>query len=385
MNVQFDFSEEQEMMRGEARRLLVAKSPTSVMRAVLESERSHDASLWKTVSENGWTGIAIPESDGGAGAGYLELCVLAEELGRALAPIPFSSSIYLAAEALLLGDDAELRSIWLPRMASGEVIGTLALSEGAGFPAFHRMSMRAAGSGDAVKLHGVKTPVLDGMAANVAVVAAQGERGVGLYWVELEQPGVDRRAEPGIDDSRPLARIAFSGATARRIGHSNAAMLETLLNRAAVLFAFEQLGGAQAALDMAVDYAKQRYAFGRPIGGFQAIKHKLADLYAGLELTRSNCFYAAWALSTNDASLAEAAACARLSATKSYFDCAKENIQVHGGMGFTWEVDGHLHYRRARLLGSAIGGQGYWREALVRTLEAADISAIASQPEAQAA
>jgi acyl-CoA dehydrogenase len=383
--VQFDFSEEQEMMRGEARRLLAAKSPTTAMRAVLESDSTHDVALWNSVAENGWTGIAIPEKHGGAGAGYLELCLLAEELGRALAPIPFSSSIYLAAEALLLSSDDVLCSAWLPRLARGEVIGTFALSEGVGFPSFHRMSTRATGTGDDVRLNGVKTPVLDGMAADVAIVAAHGERGVGLYCVELNQSGVDRRAEAGIDDSRPLARIAFSGAKAQRIGQSNIATLETLLNRAAVLFAFEQLGGAQAALDMAVDYAKQRFAFGRPIGGFQAIKHKLADLYAGLELTRSNCFYAAWALSTNDASLAEAAACARLSATKSYFDCAKENIQVHGGMGFTWEVDGHLHYRRARLLGSAIGGQGYWREALVRTLEAADTKAVAGQPETQAA
>jgi len=370
--VQFDFSEEQEMMRNEARRLLVAKSPTTAMRAVLESDISYDVELWKTVSENGWTGIAIPEQFGGAGAGYLELCVLAEEVGRALAPIPFSSSVYLASEALLISGDQELCSEWLPRLASGEVIGTLALSEGIGFPSFKLLSARADESGLDARLSGVKTPVFDGMAADVCVVVAHGSDGLGLYWVELNQPEVERGVEPSIDESRPLARIAFNGAKARRIQRSSAITLEILLNRAAILMAFEQLGGAQAALDMAVDYAKNRFAFGRPIGGFQAVKHKLADLYASLELTRSNCFFAAYTLSSNDPSLAEAAACARLSASKSYFDCAKENIQVHGGMGFTWEVDGHLHYRRARLLGSAIGGQGYWREALVRTLEAAE-------------
>lgn len=383
--MQFEFSDEQEMMRSEARRLLAAKSPTTAMRAILESDSTHDVALWNAVSENGWTGIAVPEKFGGAGAGYLELCVLAEELGRSLAPIPFSSSVYLATEALLLGGDEELCKQWLPRLASGDVIGTLALSEGTGFPSFRLLSTRAEVVDGDVRLNGTKAPVLDGMAANVAVVAAQGVEGLGLYWVELDQPGVERSPEAGIDDSRPLARISFSGARAKRIGKSDQAMLETLLNRAAILFAFEQLGGAQAALDMAVDYAKQRYAFGRPIGGFQAIKHKLADLYASLELTRSNCFFSAYTLSSNDPQLGEAAACARLSATKSYFDCAKENIQVHGGMGFTWEVDGHLHYRRARLLGSSIGGQGYWREALVRTLEAAEKETLANPSNSRAA
>jgi alkylation response protein AidB-like acyl-CoA dehydrogenase len=367
--VQFDFSEEQEMMRGEARRFLAGKCPSRVVRDILESERAHDAALWRAVADNGWAGIAIPEAHGGVGAGYLELCVLAEELGRVLAPIPFSSSIYLAAEALLLAGDESMKAQWLPRLAAGDAIGTLALSEGPGFPSFSRLACRADGKGEAVTLSGVKTPVLDGLAATVAVVAAHGTDGLGLYWVDLDQPGVARSPEPGIDDSRPLARLAFDGAAARRIGTSDAATLEALLSRAAVLFAFEQLGGAQAALDMGVAYARQRYAFGRPIGSFQAIKHRLADLYAQLELARSNCFFAAWALSTGDALLGEAAACARLAATQSFFDCAKETIQVHGGMGFTWELDGHLYYRRARLLAAAIGGQSYWREALVRTLE----------------
>ncbi len=382
----FDFSEDQEVMRGEARRFLADKCPPRAVRDVLERpDVSHDAGLWQAIAANGWTGIAIPEAYGGVGAGYLELCVLAEELGRALAPVPFSSSIYLAAEALLIAGDEAIKSEWLPRLADGSAIGTLALSEGPGFPAFAQMRTRAAGSGEEVRLTGVKTAVLDGTAATAAVVAAQGADGVGLYWVALDQPGVTRTAEPGIDDSRKLARIALDGAAARRIGASDAATLETLLDRAAVLFAFEALGGANAALDMGVAYAKQRYAFGRAIGSFQAIKHRLADCYGALELARSNCFFAAWALSTGDAELPQAAACARLSTAHAYFECAKENIQVHGGMGFTWEVDAHLHYRRARLVRSAIGNRAWWQDRLVRALERAEADAAGAAPVAKVA
>jgi acyl-CoA dehydrogenase len=368
--VKFEFSDEQELMRAEARRFLTDKCPSRSVRDVLEQpDLVYDHGLWQAIAANGWTGIAIPEAYGGVGAGYLELCVLAEELGRALAPVPFSSSVYLATEALLLAGDEAIKAEWLPRLADGSAIGTLALSEGPGFPAWSKIETRASEAGETVRLTGAKAPVLDGMAATVAVVIARNDAGIGLYWVELDQPGITRTAEPGIDDSRKLARFVFDGAVARRIGTSDASTLEMLFDRAAVLFAFEALGGASAALDMGVAYAKQRYAFGRAIGSFQAIKHKLADLYAGLELTRSNCFFAAWALSTGDATLSEAAACARLATSQTYFDCAKENIQVHGGMGFTWEIDAHLHYRRARLLGGAIGSRSWWQEALVRALE----------------
>jgi acyl-CoA dehydrogenase len=379
--VKFEFSDDQELMRGEARRFLADKCPSRVVRDVLESpDLAQDKGLWQAITANGWTGIAIPEAYGGVGAGYLELCVLAEELGRALAPVPFSSSIYLAAEALLLAGNEAIKVEWLPRLADGSAIGTLALSEGPGFPSWSKIETRASGAGETVRLTGVKAPVLDGMAATAAVVAARNEDGIGLYWVELDQPGVARTFESGIDDSRKLARLVLDGATGRRIGASDAATLETLLDRAAVLFAFEALGGASAALDMGVAYAKQRYAFGRAIGSFQAIKHNLADLYAGLELARSNCFFAAWSLSTGDATLAEAAACARLAASQTYFDCAKENIQVHGGMGFTWEVDAHLHYRRARLLGGAIGSRAWWQEALLRALERGFAQDVAVAP-----
>jgi len=372
-------------MRHEARRFLQKECTSAVVRSVLESDQPFHAPLWTSIAAMGWTGVAIPEEYGGLGAGYLELCVIAEELGRALAPAPFSSSVYLAAETLLqAGSDAQKRA-WLPKLASGEAIGALCLAEGAGASDWSKCAARAEAKAGGVVVTGVKCPVADGMAAHIAIVPAMGADGLGLYLVKLDQPGVERTLAPSFDESRPQARIVFSSASAERIGASDAAVLHEVVHRAAILYSFEQLGGAEACLAMAVAYAKQRYAFGRAIGSFQAIKHKLADLYAELELARSNCYYGAWALSTSDATLAEAAACARLGVSRAYFNCAKECIQVHGGIGFTWDLDAHLHYRRSKVLGSVIGGQTRWREILIQNLERRNsVSNPSKAPEAEA-
>lgn len=366
--MQFDFSEDQELMRDEARKLLARESTSSRVRAVLESDQAFDRDLWALLADQGWQGIAVSEQQGGAGAGYLELCVLAEELGRALAPVPYSSSVFVVAEALKMATQDDVVTGWLARLASGEAIGCFAIAEGGGGGHWASLKTAAEGADDGCTVTGEKPIVIDGMAAQIALVAAQSGGEAGLYLVELDQDRVRRGAVAGIDESRPLASLSLERARAHRLDGVGQVEIDRLLDRAATLMAFEQLGGAAAALEMGVEYAKQRYAFGRQIGSFQAIKHKLADLYAELELTRSNCFMAAWALSSDDASLPEAAASARLSASKLYFVCAKENIQVHGGMGFTWELDGHLHYRRARLLSAALGGSTFWRERLIKSL-----------------
>lgn len=375
----FDFSEDQLMLKEQANRFLREQSLPQVAREILESDDPYDTTLWQSIIELGWLGVAIPEQYGGLGAGYLELCILAEELGRALAPVPFSSSIYLAAEALLLGGDEKQRAEYLPRLASGVNIGTLALAEGVGTQPWGQLQTTASGGASGgesgVRINGIKTPVADGMAADIAIVTAQGEQGLGLYLVDLQQAAVQRELQPSVDESRPQATLRFTDAEAEKLGGSTAETLDLLLDRAAVLFAFEQLGGAQACIDMGRDYVVGRYAFGRPIGSFQAIKHKLATMYGEYELARSNCFYAAWALAENPAlaenhpELAKAAAAARLNSSKAYFYCAKENIQVHGGIGFTWEYDAHLHYRRAKLLSLIIGGERRWEERLLSALE----------------
>jgi alkylation response protein AidB-like acyl-CoA dehydrogenase len=368
--VNFDFSPDQKALRDQARKFLGEHASSVRVRRILDTDEPYDRDLWRGVAEMGWTGTAIPEAYGGAGFGYLELCVIAEELGRSVAPIPFSSTVYLVAEALLLaGNEAQKRK-WLPRIASGEVVGCLALAEGAGAPTPRTVRTRAAGG----RISGTKAPVADGDVADIAIVAARvdGAADLSLFLVDLAGSGVARATLPTVDPTRSHARLTFDGAAGEPLGHpgGGVVLLDRIFDRAAVLVAFEQVGGAQAALDMAREYALGRFAFGRPIASFQAIKHKLVDMYVGVELARSNAYYAAWALSTDAVELPVAAATARVSATEAYFHAAKENIQTHGGMGFTWEFDCHLHYRRAKLIGLGLGSARRWKDLLITRLEA---------------
>jgi len=364
----FDFSPDQKALRDQARKFLSEQASSTRVRRILDTATPYDAELWRGMAEMGWTGTAIPESYGGAGFGYLELCVLAEELGRSVAPAPFSSTIYLAAEALLLAGSEAQKRRWLPPIAAGEAIGCLALAEGPQAPTPDSLTTRAENG----VLNGTKAPVVDGDVADFAVVAARDGRAASLFLVDLRGAGVSRTPLETVDPTRSVASITFANTPAEPLGEPGAGwpLLERVLDRAAVLVAFEQVGGGQAALDMAREYAVGRFAFGRPIASFQAIKHKLADMYVAVELARSNAFYAAWALSTDAPELPVAAAAARVSASEAYFHAAKENIQTHGGMGFTWEFDCHLHYRRAKLLGLMLGGVPRWKDLLITRIEA---------------
>ena len=365
----FDFSPDQKSLREQARKFLSEHSSSIRVRRILEGAAPYDAELWRGMGEMGWMGTAIPEAHGGAGFGHLELCVIAEELGRSLAPTPFASTIYLAAEALLLaGSDAQKKR-WLPRIAQGLAIGCLALAEGPHVATAANLATRADGG----RLTGTKVPVADGDVADFAIaVARDGAGAVGCYLVDLAAPGVARAAVATVDPTRSHARITLDSVPAEALGAPGQgwALVERLLDRAAVLVAFEQVGGAQAALEMAREYALGRFAFGRQIASFQAIKHKLADMYVGVELARSNTYYGAWALNTDAPELPVAAAAARVAATEAYYQAAKENIQIHGGMGFTWEFDCHLHYRRAKLIGLMLGSARRWKDLLVTRLEA---------------
>jgi alkylation response protein AidB-like acyl-CoA dehydrogenase len=364
----FDFSDEQKQMRDEARKFLAEKCPPKAVRAVLDGKVPYDKDLWKGLAEMGFLGVAIPEKFGGAGAGHLELCVIAEEMGRALAPVPFSSTVYLAAEALVIaGSDAQKQK-WLPKIASGEAIGTLALFEGKGNPSPKAIKLAASGG----TLNGVKKPVPDGAIADFAIVAARTgssgrESDISLFIVDLGDGGIEIKGLTNVDLTRGQAEITFTNAKAEPLGANGEGwgVLTQVLDRAAVLLAFEQVGGADRALEMGRDYALDRIAFGRPIGSFQAVKHMLADMYVSATLARSNCYYGAWALSTNAGELPEAAAAARISATQAFQHCAKNNIQVHGGMGFTWEFDCHMYYRRANATALGLGSLSYWEDALI--------------------
>ncbi|MEG9861978.1 MAG: acyl-CoA dehydrogenase family protein [Parvularculales bacterium] len=368
----FDFSDDQKLLKDQARKFLTDNCPLTEVRDVLENDKPHAEKIWKGIAEMGFCGAAIPEQYGGLGLGALELCVVAEELGRALAPIPFSSSIYLFAESLKLAGSESQNQMWLPKIASGESIGTLAMAEGVNTPGPN--TIRAEFSGGT--LSGIKLPVPDAEASDVAVVlcrtGGQGERALSLVLVDLSSKGITRRSVKTLDASRSYGEINFDKVPAELLGVEGEGWshVQRVLDGAAVLFAFEQVGGAEAALEMAKSYALERYAFGRLIGSYQAIKHKLADMYVRNELARSNAYYGAMMLNTDGAELPIAAAAARVAASEAFCYAAQENVQTHGGIGFTWEGDCQFFYRRSRLLALALGSETQWKEKLVRHLEA---------------
>jgi alkylation response protein AidB-like acyl-CoA dehydrogenase len=375
--MEFEFSAEQQQLKDQVRRFLVDRCDRDAVRAVLEGEQPFDRPLWKAMGELGYLGASIPEAYGGLGAGYLEACVIAEELGRAVAPVPFGSSIALAAEFLLMAGTEAQKQKYLPRVASGEAIGTLALVEGTGRVTPASIAASVVRAGEHHSLTGCKTAVADGDIADFAVVAARDASQVSassprisLFLVDLQQAGVKRSPLATIDPTRSHAQLDFDKAMAEPLGEPGAGMaiIEQVFDRAAILTAFEQLGGADRALEMARDYALERFAFGRPIGSLQAIKHMLADMYVSATLARSNCYYGAWALSTDAPELSTAAATARVSATQAYQHCSRNNIQVHGGMGFTWQFDCHLYYRRSNLLAVSLGPLSGWEDRLIKRL-----------------
>jgi|TARA_B100002003_G_scaffold69848_1_gene65107 acyl-CoA dehydrogenase len=364
----FDFSDQEKLIRDQTGRFLGDNCKSEEVRRVLEGNDSYARELWSGLANMGLMATAIPEAYGGVGGGYLGLCVIAEQLGAHLAPVPMSSSIYLAAEAITLYGDESQKETWLPKLATGETIGTLAAVETVQEMTPESINVES----DGKTISGTKLIVPDGGIADIAVVLARSTDGLSMFIVDLNEGAVSRTNVDTVDPSKNSASITFNGAPAELLGEAGNgwSMLQDIYDRAAVLFAFEQIGGAQKVLDMAVDYAKQRFAFGRPIGSFQGLKHMMADMYVALKLAESNCFYAAWALANNAADLSTAAATARVSATQAFQLCSRDNIQVHGGMGFTWEVDCHLFYRRSNYLTLVLGGLSVWENRLIESLSA---------------
>ena len=363
----FDFSDDQKLLKEQVRKFLADKCPIKVVRRVLDGNESFADEVWKGLVDLGVPGVGIPEEYGGLGLSPLELCVVAEEIGRAAAPVPFDTSVVLATEALkLAGSDAQKKK-WLPLLASGEAIGTLATAEGPQTPRPSNVRTLFGGG----RLNGRKVPVADGEAATFAIVLANTGGGIALSLVDCLQKAVTKKRVETIDPARKHCELTFNDATAELLGGEGEGwrLLERLYDAAAIYFAFAQVGGAEAAMWMARDYALQRQAFGRAIGSYQAIKHKLADCYVKLELARSNAYYGAMMLTDGGADLPLAAAAARIAATEAYDFASKENIQTHGGIGFTWEADTQFHFRRARLLALSIGGPMAWKDKLVTRLE----------------
>ncbi|NOX52187.1 MAG: acyl-CoA/acyl-ACP dehydrogenase [Gammaproteobacteria bacterium] len=365
----FEFGEDQNLIRDQARGFLNDNCPPEVVRRVLDGDELYAEDLWKKIAEMGWTATVIPEEYGGLGLSYLELVVIAEELGRACAPVPFSSSVYLATEALLAAGSQQQKETWLPKLAAGECIGTLAYAEGAGQTCAAGLAVSVTDG----KISGSKVVVADAQIADMMIVVASsaGGDGASMYLVAMDQSGVSCEAVKTIDPSRNHANVTFDGATAQLLGNEGEgwAGLERILDRAAVMIAWEQLGGSDACLEMAINYAMGRYAFGRSIASYQAIKHKLADMYVKNTLARSNAYYGAWALNSDADELPLAAATARVGSTQAFYYASKENIQTHGGMGFTWEFDCQFYYRRSKVLAVVIGSEGQWQEKLIQATD----------------
>jgi alkylation response protein AidB-like acyl-CoA dehydrogenase len=361
----FDFSPEQKQFREQLRRLLDKADGPGQARSILEKQsENYSSSIWQGLAELGVQAAAIPEKHAGLGLGPLELCVAAEEIGRALAPIPFLSSIGICAEAIRLFGSAQQQEKWLPGLAAGATIGTWGFAEDNRTGVANRTRLTSG------RLFGTKVPVFDGMVAAVMLVIVRDESGALVCALcDLTQPGVTREPAQTLDPTRPAALIRFEGAPAEILPRATDAAWQQLRQRAAVLLAFEQVGSAEAALEMACTYALDRSAFGRKIGSFQAIKHKLVDMYAKIELARCHCYYGAWAISTDAPETPLAAAGARCSATDALDYAAQENIQIHGGIGVTWESDCQLFYRRARLNALMLGSRYEWQDQLIAALQ----------------
>lgn len=349
----FDLSDEQKMLAEQARGLLAERTPYDHLRKLIDGGAEWDEALWRELGAMGFLGANIPEAHGGLGMTELDLGVISQELGRANAAVPFFSSIVLAADAIRLAGSAAQQAEWLPKLASGEVVACFASAEGPG-PVLGQGAVLAQG-----KLTGTKQPVADAGIASLAVVQV----GDGLALVRLDQPGVTRTRLDSFDQLRAHYRIDFAGAEAEAMPGQG--VLPTLLDRAAVQAAFEAVGGSEACLQMGLGYVKDRQMFGRPLASYQAIKHKLADVAVAIELAKSNAYFGGWAAEASPADLPAAAAAARLTAIKAFELAARENLQVHGGIGYTFEANCHFYYRRERMLAVIVGNRGYWANRLL--------------------
>ncbi|MFZ4381548.1 MAG: acyl-CoA dehydrogenase family protein [Sandarakinorhabdus sp.] len=356
----FDFSDEAKALGEQATRLFAEKAGTGPARKAMAADAAAmDAALWAEIAELGWTAARVPEEHGGLGLTIEETAQLAQAAGGALAHVPLVSTL-LATEALVLAGTAEQQARWLPGIASGDVIATVAWSEpGAVNPATVKTAASSSG------LTGVKQPVPDLAVAHLAIVVAVGADGPSLYLVDLKDAGT--AAVETLDLVRRHGRLTLNGTPAQALG--DAGNYQDWLDRAAVILAYEAIGTAAAAMAMSVDYAKTRVAFGQKIGRYQAVKHKCADMYIKLELARAHALHGLAMIGTNGAELRQAAAAARVASLDALAFCAEENVQLHGGIGFTWESDCQFFYRRNRTLVAALGPRGWWAERLVRALE----------------
>ncbi len=366
----FAFSEEQEQLREFVKSFLEDKSSEEAVREQMATEQGYDEAVWAQMSEQmGLQALTIPEEFGGQGFGYVELIVVLEEMGRALLCAPFFSSVVLAANVIMHCGDDDATNALLPPLASGTV-ATVAFTEESGKWDEAGITMQATAAGDDYTLDGTKMYVLDGHIAEIIVVAARTNAGVSLFQVARGAAGLTRTPLSTMDQTRKQAKLEFAGTPAKLIGTDGGgwAALERMLDLAAVALAAEQVGGAEMCLNMSVEYAKVRVQFGRPIGSFQAIKHKCADMLLEVESAKSAAYYAGWCAAELNDELPSTASLAKAYCSEAYFHAAAENIQIHGGIGFTWEHPAHLYFKRAKSSELLFGDPTYHRELLAQRI-----------------
>ena len=368
--IQFAFTEEQEQFRETVRRFLKDKSPTTQVRRLMETDDGYDREVWRSLSEElALPGIHIPEEYGGAGFGMVELCIVTEELGRALLCAPYFSTAVLAANAILnAGTEAQKKAL-LPAIANGTRLATLAVTELNGDWDPRGIKLAATADGSAYRLDGTKSFVVDGHIADLLIVAARVAGGdIALFTLAGDAPGVERRLLKSTDPTRKIARIDFKGARAELLGSisEGSTALAKTLDQAAIALANEMVGGAQALFDSTMEFVKMRVQFGRAIASFQAIKHRCADQLLEVELAKSAAYYAAQAAAIGDPEWPALASLAKASASEAYLRAAIEGIQLRGGVGFTWDNDTHLWFKRAKSSEVFLGQPSYHRELLMQ-------------------
>ena len=367
----FAFSEEQEELRRSVRRFLDDKSPETEVRRLMETADGYDPAVWSQMAKQlGLQGLTIPEEYGGSGYTYVELIVVLEEMGRALLCAPYFSTVALAANALLSSGDDAAKKEHLPGIASGATIATVAMTEDNGRWDADGVTATATKSGDGYTIDGAKMFVVDGHIANLVLVAARTGGAISLFAVDAGAAGMTRTPLSTMDQTRKQAKLQLSGTPGRLVGGEGQGweILDKTLDLAAVALAAEQVGGAQKCLDMSVEYAKVRIQFGRPIGSFQAIKHKCADMLLEVESAKSAAYYAGWAAAEDSDELPVVSSLAKAYCSDAYFHAAAENIQIHGGIGFTWEHDAHLYFKRAKSSEILFGDPTYHRELLAQRI-----------------
>lgn len=372
--MRFGFTDEQHQFREVVQRFLKDKSPSSEVRRLMQEEDGFDPTVWKQLNEQlGLSAVHIPEKYGGQGFSFIELGIVMEEMGRSLLCAPYFSSTVLAASAILNAASEQQKMALLPTIASGECLATLAFTEPNGRWQVANVELVAVSSGQGYQLDGVKHFVLDGHIAELIIVVARtpgtdGEDGLSFFSVDGNAEGLEKFRLETMDATRKLARLDFHGVPAELLGELNrgAPALIKTLDQAAVALANEMVGGAQQMLDSAVAYAKLRVQFGRTIGSFQAIKHKCANLLLEVELARSAAYYAASAAAEDDSDLPALASLAKSAAADTFMHAAADCIQIHGGIGFTWDHDTHLWFKRAKSSEVFLGDPSYHRELLMQ-------------------